>query len=104
MNIEVINIKNYDKEDYIYIGRPSSYGNPYSSKEKSIADNKVDTREESLKLFEEYINKHPELIDKLINEMKEKNIYKLGCYCKPKKCHGDILKEKIDLRKYKSIL
>ena len=104
--VEVINIKKYDLDDYIYIGRDGSgigkYGNPYSSKDSKIGK-KVDSREKSLELYEEYIDQNPEIVDELINEMNEKNIFKLGCWCKPSKCHGDILVKKIENRKYKSL-
>lgn len=103
MNLQTINIKNYEGEDYIYIGRPGKYGNPYSSKDSNIAIS-VENKEESLKLFREYIDKNPNLIDDLINEMSEKGVYKLGCWCKPTKCHGDIYIEKIKERRYKSII
>jgi hypothetical protein len=101
--MEVINIKNYNNEDYIYIGRPSKYGNPYSSKKSKIAQN-VNSKEESLKLFEQYLNDNDFLVDDLIEEMKEKGVNKLGCFCKPSKCHGDIYIKKIKEKSYKSIL
>jgi hypothetical protein len=103
MKIEIININTYQEEDYIYIGRPSKYGNPYSSKEKNIADHQVDSRNESIVLCEEYFNNRPDIIDDLIEELKSKGINKLGCFCYPKKCHGDILKRLIEERNYKSI-
>lgn len=102
MEIEVINIKDYEDTDYIYIGRPSKYGNPYSSKESNIAEN-VGSKEESIEKYEEYIDQHPEIIDSLIKELKENVVYKLGCWCKPSNCHGDVLVKKIKDRKYKSL-
>lgn len=100
--IEVINIKKYIANDYIYIGRPSKFGNPYSSKDSDLATI-VDTREISLEKFEEYIDDNSEIIDDLISEMIVKNVYKLGCWCKPRKCHGDILMKKINDRRYNSL-
>ena len=49
-------------------------------------------REEVLKKFEEYIMikiKDPNFREELL-KLKGKN---LGCWCKPDKCHGDILME-----------
>ena len=100
--IKVINIKNYENSDYIYIGRPSKYGNPYSSKETNIAVN-VESKEESLCRYEEHIDENPKLIDDIIKEMNTGKISKLGCWCSPKKCHGDIIAKKINDRKYKSL-
>ena len=104
MDIKVVNIKNYEDTDYIYIGRPSKYGNPFSSKESRITDNIVGSKEEALDKFRDYINNKPEIINELIEELKNNGVYKLGCWCVPSKCHGDILVEKINEKKFKSIL
>jgi hypothetical protein len=65
----------------VYIGRPSEWGNPFRV---GIDGN----RKEVLKKFSQYINEHPELIEKAKKELKGK---RLGCWCKPLPCHGDIL-------------
>jgi len=81
-----------DKFD-VYIGRPSKWGNPYSYKDDTLAEFKVDTREESIKKYEEYLLSNEELM-KSLPELKYKT---LGCWCKPKKsCHGDIIKKYVD--------
>lgn len=103
MKLHTVNINKYDLEDYIYIGRPSKYGSPFSSKNKNIADFQVDNKSESMLKCEEFFNQNPQIIDDLIQELKEKNFFKLGCFCAPKPCHGDILIELIEKRKYKSI-
>ena len=70
------------KEPYdIYIGRPSKWGNPFSI-------GKDGSREEVISKYESYIMNNPDLIQAL-PELKDKT---LGCWCKPKACHGDILK------------
>ena len=77
------------KEPYdVYIGRPSPWGNPFSDKPKSIAEVKTETREEAIACYEEYLRQNPELIERAKRELKGKV---LGCWCKPKACHGDIL-------------
>lgn len=68
-----------DKFD-VYIGRPSKWGNPF-------AVGKDGTREEVIHKYKEYILSKPELL-KDLNELRDKV---LGCWCKPKACHGDIL-------------
>ena len=81
------------KEKYdIYIGRPSKFGNPYSHKEGTLAEFKVATREESVEKYEEYLLQNEELMLSLY-ELKYKTI---ACWCKPKSCHGDILKKYVD--------
>lgn len=75
------------KEKYdIYIGRPSKWGNPYSHKDGTKAEFVVKTRKEAIEKFEQYILKSD-----LINDLHELEGKVLGCWCKPKSCHGDIL-------------
>lgn len=87
----VINIKNetqYQNEkstqSYEYIGRGSYWGNPYSMYEDG------DDRDE-------VIRKYKYDFDYEIFPNKEKSeVYKLsgkrlGCFCKPQSCHGDVL-------------
>jgi cobalamin biosynthesis Mg chelatase CobN len=103
LKIEVINIKTYESDDYVYIGRPSDFGNPYSSKEKSIAEYKVDSKKESISKYREHIIENVDILDSLISELNSKGYNKIGCFCKPSGCHGDVLKELIEERTTKSI-
>jgi len=69
---------------YEYIGRGSYWGNPYSMHKGG------DDRDEVIRKF-----KHDFDFDKFINK-KKSEVYKLagkrlGCFCKPKDCHGDVL-------------
>lgn len=64
----------------IYIGRGSKWGNPYQI---GIHGD----REECIKQYEEWITKQPELMAAL-PELAGKI---LGCYCAPRKCHGEVL-------------
>ncbi len=69
------------KEKYdVYIGRPSKWGNPFSI-------GKDGTRKEVIQKYEEYFLHNPHLMN-FLYELKGKV---LGCWCKPKACHGDIL-------------
>jgi polynucleotide 5'-kinase involved in rRNA processing len=73
---KVVNIKTYEG-DYIPIDRTTQWGNPF----------KDDDREENIRKYEEWIRGNKLLmldLPKLEGEV-------LGCHCKPKKCHGDIL-------------
>lgn len=83
------------KEKYdVYIGRGSKWGNPYTHKEGTTAKYIVDNREMAVQKYKEWITKGEgqHLLDDL-HELKNK---KLGCFCKPKSCHGDVLKELIE--------
>lgn len=78
------------KEKYdIYIGRPSKWGNPFSHKEGTSAKYRCNTREEAVKNYEIWIKTQSKLINCIKNG--ELNGKVLGCWCKPKLCHGDIL-------------
>jgi|WetSurMetagenome_2_1015567.scaffolds.fasta_scaffold18354_9 hypothetical protein len=79
MSAKVVHCK---KEKYdIYIGRPSKWGNPFSIKKYG--------RNQCIEMYKEWILTQPKLLESL-HELKNKT---LGCWCKPNKCHGDILVE-----------
>lgn len=81
------------KEPYdVYIGRGqgSSWGNPFSHLQTSLGEVKVDSREEAIACFREWVSQNPEMIEKIKRELKGKI---LGCWCSPKECHGDVLSE-----------
>ena len=69
------------------LGDPQSGGNPYSHKEGTLAEFKVANRAEALEKYEKYLLENETLFNSLI-ELQGKT---LGCWCKPNKCHGDIL-------------
>lgn len=82
MKTRAVNVYNSDYD--VYVGRNPSYGNtkwgnPF--KDPSIP------LHEKLRLYEDYIRETPDLWDSL-HELKGK---RLGCHCKPKPCHADIL-------------
>lgn len=74
----------------VYIGRPGQWGNPFSEKAGTQAEVKVETREEAIACFREWIAQQPELIARVKRDLKGKV---LGCWCHPKACHGDVLAE-----------
>lgn len=99
VSIRVVHI---NKEPYdVYVGRHpdpiiGKWGNPYTHhKDKSTKAKYIcESRKEAIESYREYIlfgdGKH--LLDDL-HELKGKV---LGCWCKPKSCHGDILKELVE--------
>jgi len=85
--MKVVNI-NFDPYD-IYIGRGSKWGNPFSHIPNSSAPYPVDSREDAIRAYEDWIFNQPELLEAAKRELKGKV---LGCFCKPTySCHGDIL-------------
>lgn len=104
--IRVIHKKEADKyENVIYIGRGSVLGNPYTSIQgrETKAKYIVSSKEESIENFKNHLLECIEKKDKEVCDMLNK-IYKLSlegevflsCYCKPKSCHGDIIKEIVE--------
>lgn len=90
---KVVNIKKY-KGECVYIGRPSKFGNPYTHLPYAKGTEFFcETREKAVEKYEQYLINNKNLMDSL-HELKFKT---LGCYCKPKSCHGDILKKYVDI-------
>ena len=106
-------VYNVHDEDYTnercnhYIGRSKS-GNPLSNPfthngvKSNLAKMSFKTREEAIAAFETYFDlmygKDPELtaaFDEIYKEYKAGNDIYLGCFCKPKSCHGDVLAKKL---------
>lgn len=96
----VVNL-NHDEYD-VFIGRGSKWGNPFTHiKDKAtLADFIVETREEAIESYREYILNNKELMEAL-PELEGKT---LGCFCKPLSCHGDILLQLLTKRKLNKIL
>ena len=81
-------VVNKYKEDYdVYIGRPSKWGNPFVVNKKGDFSDGM-TREQVIERYKEYLKENPQLIEDAKTELKGK---RLGCFCKPKACHGDVL-------------
>jgi hypothetical protein len=69
-------------------GKPSPFGNPFSHKDGTLAKFKVDTREEALLRYEEWLLSQPDLVVRVKRDLRSRV---LGCWCRPLTCHGDIL-------------
>ena len=95
MMCKVVNIR---KEQYdVYIGRhmdpvKGKWGNPYSSKDGTLAEFKVSSKKEAIDMYEKHLLSSVELM-KQLHTLKYK---RLGCFCKPKSCHGDVIKKYVD--------
>ena len=69
----------------VYIGRPSIWGNPFEI-------GRDGTRNEVIAKYEQWIQAQPDLLAQT-KDLKDKV---LGCWCKPKPCHGDVLAKLAD--------
>ncbi len=79
-NTGVVNIKKHESYD-VYIGRGSPFGNPYKS----------GSRDENCDHYEIHFHnriKNNSHFKRLVLELDGKT---LGCFCKPKRCHGDTI-------------
>ena len=104
--ITVVNkYKHIPTENDVYIGRGSVLGNPFTSIKDKVtkAEFICEDREQSIESFREYLKlkisqKDRKICDELnrIYKMKEVNLI---CFCKPKSCHGDVIKEVISAKK-----
>ena len=77
MKIETTVVHLKEDEYDVLIARPSKWGNPFTN------GSRCDRIEE----YEKWILTQKHLIDSL-DELEGK---RLGCWCKPKACHGDVL-------------
>jgi hypothetical protein len=78
--IWVVNVRT-DPYD-VYIGRPSKWGNPFRLRREG-------DRGAVLIQYRAWLMTRPDLLSQL-GELRGKV---LGCWCKPKACHGDVLAE-----------
>lgn len=90
-NIEVVHCKK--DQDSIYIGRGSVLGNPFKMDTE-------DMRDQVCKQYEDYFYEkiecnEPEFLDELTRLVEvafHQGYVKLGCFCAPRRCHGDTVK------------
>ena len=106
-------VYNKTNEDYstlpnnYYIGRGSVLGNPYTHKQlnKTMALFHVSSRDEAVDKYDSYFDLQygrneafTELIDEIYEKYKNGEDIYLECYCKPQRCHGDVIASKLQKR------
>lgn len=91
---KVVHFKKHDHD--IYVGRPSKWGNPFSHIQdgNTLAKNIVNSRTEAINAYREWITNGDGKY--LLNDLHELKGKTLGCWCKPKSCHGDVLAELVN--------
>lgn len=88
----VVNLRHepYD----VYIGRGSPFGNPYITKTSSYRGIRVRNSDEAIWLYRLWLTTDVEIpgwrkpTHAQILALRGK---RLGCYCRPQPCHGDVL-------------
>ena len=101
--IKVVNKKHF-KGKGIYIGRPGCLGNPFIIGVHGNRDKTVERYGPYIKKAC-YNNRNPwekdirKEMDRIIELSKEED-GNLICWCAPKRCHGDVIKEMVELNSY----
>ena len=88
-------VNKYRESFDVYIGRGSKWGNPFTHIPTGTkASYIVKDRDEAIAAYKQWITtgdgKH------LLNDLHELQGQTLGCFCKPKACHGDVLVELVN--------
>lgn len=99
--ITVVNHHHCHFGDSEYIGRGSPLGNPYSHKDGTKALYRVETREDAIEAYRAYLEEAIlqgnqriiQELDRLAYIAMEEGSLTLRCYCAPKPCHGDVIRE-----------
>lgn len=98
-DIQIVNIHDYNGE-YYYVGRGSPLGNPFSDKPSKFDVMKTGSRKESIEKYKEWIEERllyntPQrrAIEECVNILISRNKIVLGCFCKPKPCHAEVISE-----------
>lgn len=94
--INIVNIRKAEKSTYIYCGRGSALGNPFVMNSENMRDEVCDKYE---KYFIEQIGikKNKKIIHALfeIETKAARGDVNLGCFCSPKRCHCQTIKNYI---------
>ena len=94
MTIKVVNMKTGGRG--IYIGRPSPLGNPFFMRDE--ADREEVVAKYHAWLMEKIKDQDPKVCGELqrIYDLAKKQDINLVCFCAPRLCHGDVIKEELD--------
>ncbi len=102
-HITVVNKYKNTEGGGIFIGRPSPLGNPFSHLD-NVAKHvtKVGSREEAVSRYGEWLDEKITSRDtSVIQELNrllalaQGGPIKLVCFCAPKSCHGDVIRERL---------
>ncbi|WCO82145.1 hypothetical protein vBPpSSYP_163 [Pseudomonas phage vB_PpS_SYP] len=96
MNELPIVVNKHWQDFQVYIGRGSKWGNPYSHKEGTKALFKVDTVEQAIAGYRDHLWGQIREGSISIDDLKSLAGKSLGCTCKPRPCHGDIIVKAVE--------
>ena len=115
MAITLFNVNNeeYVGDNVYFIHRPYVLSNPYThiKDKKTLAMFIVPTRDEAIDKYSHYFdimygNDIPftKVIDEIYEKYRKGEDIKLGCYCYPERCHGEIIINKLRARLMKEMI
>ena len=84
---EVVN--KYKSEYDVYIGRGSEWGNPF-------VIGKDGSRDQVIAKYRERLWQQIQSGAVSTEQLKALNGKRLGCFCKPQACHGDVIKSAVN--------
>ena len=99
-------VETHHKNNF-YVGRGSVLGNPYSyiTDKKTKAIYQAKDRDDAIDKYSHYFDlmygsnlAFTSAIDKIYELYKTGEDVYLECYCKPLRCHADVIKEKLEKR------
>lgn len=94
-------VVNKYKEPYdVYIGRGSVWGNPYSHIPSGTkAQFVVASVDDAIEAYKKHLWKQIKDGSITIEQLLELDGKVLGCFCKPKPCHGDVIVKAVEWAK-----
>jgi hypothetical protein len=82
------------EEEDVYIGRGSIWGNPFKLEKDTEAE-----RKRVIQLYSDYFWDKVKTGQFTVEMLLELDGKRLGCFCKPKLCHGDIIVDAVNWAK-----
>ena len=81
-------VNKYKSSFDVYIGRGSKWGNPFVIGQHG-------NRAEVIEKYKQLLWQQIKSGDVSIADLKELNGKRLGCFCKPQACHGDVIQSAV---------
>ncbi len=84
---ELVNVSHYGRDDVCMIDRDTKFGNPF----RLDKDGGEYSREESIEAYRKWFVRKIQNDDEFKESVEALRGETLGCWCKPKDCHGDVI-------------
>ena len=96
-------VVHHKKEPYdVLIDRTMIFGNPWTHKERTVAEFIVSSRHEAIDNYRKWLTGDgfegvlPERRQRILDNLHKLKGLTLGCWCRPLPCHGEVLIELIE--------